>query len=131
MTIIQEISFSGGKARITGTSMIQGGGCTGVKYEEAVARMVSSGNYHLIRTYEFDKLMNKVEELYREIESLEGQNSQVVVRANSQSSSLQRQLQMREEQIELGRSVLENSRSLIMRMQSQLENKDSQLEIIK
>lgn len=77
-----------------------------------------------------NQLMNKVEELYSKIESLENQNSRAVVRANSQSSNLQRQLELRNEQIELGRNVLENSRNLITRMQSQLENKDNQLQAV-
>jgi len=129
--IVEEISFSNGRAWITSEVRLDGGGHTGSSTDrERIGGIAISGNYSLIRGRELDKLMNKVEELYGEIERLENQNSQVAVRANSHSSNLQRQLELRNEQIELGRGVLENSRNLIMRMQNQLENRDDQLQTI-
>jgi|tagenome__1003787_1003787.scaffolds.fasta_scaffold13901308_1 hypothetical protein len=87
------------------------GGCAGRTFEGEALRIVSSGNYKHVHNHVFNGLLGKVEDL-------ENQSSQVTIRANSQSSGLQRQLQIREERIELGRNLLNNSQSLITGLQN-------------
>jgi chromosome segregation ATPase len=66
----------------------------------------------------------------RDIENLERQNSQVAIRANSQSSSLQNRLKATEEKFDLSVNVLNSCKSIMTSMQGQLEAKDAQLGVL-